>query len=116
MKKLVLLMALVCLVMVGVNKPADAALDWQPVSVFGAGTGGGYAWCKVKFIKVIGQTPTPQFFTMYFLPDQNSNIFLATAMTAMSNGGGGRAYFDPDTAVNYQFLTYLEADNTITVP
>ena len=113
MKKLVLLMALVCLVMVGVNKPADAALDWQSVSVVAAGSGGGFAWCGLKFNTTAG-TPITKTYRFYFATGAEQNQLLATAMTAMSNGGAAEAYFDPDTQTNYGFLQYLSADSTKT--
>ena len=114
MKKLVLLMALVCLVMVGVNKPADAALDWHPVTVYAAGCGAGLAWCGIKFTQGSGT----QSYRMYFYNDGigTQNQLLATAMTALANGGQAAAVIDPDTAYNGQWLWYLSADTTQPAP
>jgi hypothetical protein len=108
MKKLVLLMALVCLVMVGVNKPADAALGWTPVTVYAAGSGGGFVWCGIKFT----QGAATVAYRMFFAAGPDQNQLLATAMTAMANGGNGEVYFDPTIATDNSFIYYLSADNT----
>jgi hypothetical protein len=92
-KKVVLILWLICLVIMGVNVKAQAAPDYILCTVTGAGSGApsyGYVYLSYTY----NQNPAT---AIAFLDPQNTKEMLAIALTAMASTQKVRAFFDPAT-------------------
>lgn len=104
MKKMVLIVALICLATLGVNHKALAAEDWQLCTVTGAGGGGTSTICYFS----LTYQGNPVTRGAILDPDRSKEL-LAVALTAMASGQKVKAWFDPanqpNVWVGWMYLT-----------
>jgi hypothetical protein len=91
MRKMVLIVALICLVTLGVNHNLQAAGAWTLCTVTGTGVGPPTTYAYLKFTNAQQQVVTA---TATLDPNRSKEL-LAIALTAMASTQNVKAFFDP---------------------